>query len=176
MPYLHVPAGIAEEYDSDPEDLPGAVDPDKTVAGKGFDYYDGPEGLVQGESFDPATLDFEGDDMSGLVTKLRSLGYSDVRIQYDGGWDEGFAHFDAALAPDGTADDAATVAGRLTKGDGDLDELAHALAVSLLMEGYGTGEYEMFGAFTADLATGALTDLKDAEPHEHAVVHQSYDE
>ncbi|MFH5803972.1 hypothetical protein [Alienimonas sp. DA493] len=172
---MHVPAEMAEEYGDDPAQLPGGANPDKIIAGKGFDYYGGGEGLTRGSSFDPASLDFDGTPLSGLIAKLRSLGYSAVRIQYDGGWDEGFAHFDAALAPEGTADDAKTVAARLDPADGDLEELAEGLAVRLLGQSYGTGEYEMFGAFTADLANGALTDLPDAEPHEHAVVRQSYD-
>jgi hypothetical protein len=42
-----------------------------------------------------------------------------------------------------------------------LDELSNELAVALLGRGFGTGEYEMFGAFTADFATGELVD----DPH-----------
>lgn len=176
MPYMHVPAEMAEEYGGDPAQLPGGANPDKIVAGKGFDYYGGGEGLVPGNAFDPASLTFDGKDLSGLISRLKTLGYSAVRIQYDGGWDEGFAHFNAALAADGAADAPAAVAARLDPEDGDLEELAEGLAVCLLGHYYGTGEYEIFGAFTADLATGALTDLKDAEPHEHAIVHHSYDE
>ncbi len=39
-----------------------------------------------------------------------------------------------------------------------LDELAHALASRLLGDGFGTGEYELYGVFTADLLTGDITD------------------
>ena len=39
-----------------------------------------------------------------------------------------------------------------------LDELAHELASRLLGDGYGTGEYELYGAFNADLKTGQITD------------------
>ncbi|WP_207622077.1 hypothetical protein [Alienimonas californiensis] len=173
---MHVPAEMAEEYGGDPAQLPGGANPDQIVAGKGFDYFGGGEELVQASSFDPASLEFDGTPLSGLIAKLKSLGYAAVRVKYDGGYDEGFAHFDAALAPDGDGDPPAAVAARLSPEDGDLEELAEGLTVCLLGDYYGTGEYEMFGAFLADLATGALTDLKDAEPHEHAVVHQSYDE
>ena len=44
-----------------------------------------------------------------------------------------------------------------------VDELAHELASRLLGDGYGTGEYQLYGEFTADLKTGRITDLKDVE-------------
>ena len=43
-----------------------------------------------------------------------------------------------------------------------LYELAYELASLLLGEGFGTGEYELYGAFTADLITGEITDDPDA--------------
>jgi hypothetical protein len=43
-----------------------------------------------------------------------------------------------------------------------LDELADLMTSSLLGQGYGTGEYSMYGAITADLKTGAITDDPDA--------------
>ena len=42
------------------------------------------------------------------------------------------------------------------------EELAGELATVLLGRGFGTGEYELYGAFTADLATGDLVDDPDA--------------
>ena len=42
-----------------------------------------------------------------------------------------------------------------------LDELAYELSTRLLGDGYGTGEYELYGAFEADLTTGAIED----DPH-----------
>lgn len=39
-----------------------------------------------------------------------------------------------------------------------LDELAHELASRLLGDGYGTGEYQLYGALTADLRSGAIVD------------------
>jgi hypothetical protein len=44
-----------------------------------------------------------------------------------------------------------------------LDELAQDLASRLLGDGYGTGEYSLYGAFTADLASGQITDHEDVE-------------
>ena len=43
-----------------------------------------------------------------------------------------------------------------------LDELAHEVASRLLGDGYGTGEYQLYGAFTADLRTGEIVDHEDA--------------
>ena len=43
-----------------------------------------------------------------------------------------------------------------------LDELAHELATRLLGSGFGTGEYDLYGAFEADLATGSIEDDPDA--------------
>lgn len=42
-----------------------------------------------------------------------------------------------------------------------LDELAHELASRLLGNGYGTGEYQLYGAFNADLKSGQITDDPD---------------
>ncbi len=44
-----------------------------------------------------------------------------------------------------------------------LDELADAMAGCLLGKGYGTGEYSIYGAFTADLTTGSLIDDANAQ-------------
>jgi hypothetical protein len=49
-----------------------------------------------------------------------------------------------------------------------LDELATELANRLLGEGFGTGECELYGAFTADLQTGELVDDPDARKSEHS--------
>ena len=48
-------------------------------------------------------------------------------------------------------------------GEYALDELAHELASKLLGDGFGTGEYQLYGAFTADLRTGQLVDHEDAQ-------------
>lgn len=39
-----------------------------------------------------------------------------------------------------------------------MDELAQELATKLLGEGFGTGEYQLYGALTADLRTGEIVD------------------
>lgn len=44
-----------------------------------------------------------------------------------------------------------------------LDDLAHTFASRLLGDGFGTGEYQLYGAFTADLKTGQIVDHEDAE-------------
>jgi hypothetical protein len=43
-----------------------------------------------------------------------------------------------------------------------LDELGQAIAEVMLGEGFGTGEYELYGRFTADLLTGQIVDAPDA--------------
>lgn len=45
-----------------------------------------------------------------------------------------------------------------------LYELGNEMASCLLGNGYGTGEYSMYGAITADLVTGELTDERDSVP------------
>jgi len=39
-----------------------------------------------------------------------------------------------------------------------LDELSMELAIPLLGDGFGTGEYELYGAFLADFRTGEIVD------------------
>ncbi len=41
---------------------------------------------------------------------------------------------------------------------GAIDDLANEMVACLLGNGYGTGEYSMYGEVTADLTTGTLTD------------------
>jgi hypothetical protein len=43
-----------------------------------------------------------------------------------------------------------------------LDDLSDEMAACLLGQGYGTGEYSMYGAFTADLSSGTLSDEESA--------------
>jgi len=43
-----------------------------------------------------------------------------------------------------------------------IDELAYDLASGLLGGGFGTGEYQLYGAFTADLVSGEIIDHPDA--------------
>ena len=200
MPFFHVPPELAEEYaefggdDFDPATLPGATDPDRVVDGKGFAFGDE---FVEGDRFNPAGLT----GIASLVLdRLRKREVTAVRVKYDGGY-EGFAHFDAALTPDGEvpaktlveewaavgfaddvralpAADGQTHAAEYLRGlkddarvvDAALFEIADAVAGAMLTDGFGTGEYEMFGAILADLTIGALTDLRDAEPPENGGV------
>ncbi|MDB5325047.1 MAG: hypothetical protein JWM57_616 [Phycisphaerales bacterium] len=63
-------------------------------------------------------------------------------------------------------DDAASYYAKLSDTDVvsmAFDELADALASALLGDGYGTGEYSMYGAFIADLITGQMIDDPRAE-------------
>jgi hypothetical protein len=116
---------------------------------------------------------------------LLALGATQFRVRYDGGFDEGFAHSEYVIL--GERHRRATdVADKLAKTEfvtrvrsaaahrkyglfaADLadklvaryaiDELAHELASKLLGEGYGTGEYQLYGAFTAELQTGEIND------------------
>lgn len=109
-----------------------------------------------------------------FAAALSALGAKQAYIRYDGGNDEGFAWFDHCVMADGSKRDvdqvavsleAAGVAPELKTWGGSsptrnaLDDLiASTWAVKLLGEGYGTGEYVMYGAFSVDLATGLVTD------------------
>jgi hypothetical protein len=44
-----------------------------------------------------------------------------------------------------------------------LDELAYELASKLLGDGFGTGEYQLYGVMTADLTSGQITDDPEAQ-------------
>ena len=173
MPFVH-------SYEPEDESPPA----DRTVAGKGF-YYDG-EFVFGSPRFAPGKLDAA--DAGPALGWLRELGATAVRAKYDGGCDEGFAYLASAETADGTLsiDDLIarwSAGGKVTElpppahpahTEEDrfrwvADEFADALARRFLGEGYGTGEYEMFGEFVADLRTGTFTDLRDAEPRDGAI-------
>jgi hypothetical protein len=137
--------------------------------------------------------------LQGVAAKMYSLlkdfGATRVRVTYDGGNDEGFAHADQVWIgqEQQRIDD---VALHLSKPDivrqvrevaslpkashwydatkiyntdlpsacikRALDELAHAFAQALLGDGFGTGEYQLYGACIADLLSGEITDDSDA--------------
>lgn len=115
-----------------------------------------------------------------IATALHELGATHAYIRYDGGDDEGFAWFDHCIFKDGLRRDADTVAKDLEAGGVEpgieafggrghmrdvLDDvLASMWAVELLGEGYGTGEYVMYGAFSVDLETGLVSDDPDPAP------------
>jgi hypothetical protein len=114
---------------------------------------------------------------------LRTMGITIVRCHYDGGGDEGFADFREAIR-DGEVIGLESLCEQLKEGPvGDvpekswiypdsylaglsridrvrqtLDHFAFGLASQLLGEGYGTGEYTMYGDFRADLRTGEIAD------------------
>jgi hypothetical protein len=121
-----------------------------------------------------------------MLSALLAAGATAFRVSYDGGFDEGFSHPQAVVfgAKERTikqtldevgsaelagelresmkkdkwsADRAKTEPDRAIVTDA-LNDLAHEIASVLLGDGYGTGEYQLYGAFTADLKTGAITD------------------
>jgi hypothetical protein len=101
-------------------------------------------------------------------------------LRYDGGNDEGFAWFVHCVMKDGTQRDADRLAADLeaagvtpqikTWGNNSptrnalSDVVANIWAVSLLGQGYGTGELVLYGAFWVDLKSGLVTDDPDPEP------------
>lgn len=120
---------------------------------------------------------------------LMARGAHKFRVRYDGGYDEGFAHpdyvefegGDRRVTRDLVDELAKTPLGAALRAEWDkrphssapewsdahlvafaLDELGHQMACRLLGDGYGTGEYQLYGAFVADLKTGELTDDPEA--------------
>jgi hypothetical protein len=115
-----------------------------------------------------------------LATAIRDLGGTRAYMRYDGGNDEGFAWFDHCVFRDGSTRDAERLAKDLeTSGfklgmktfsggsavrEGLDDIVATTWSIKLLGQGYGTGEYVMYGAFSVDLETGVATDDPDPAP------------
>jgi hypothetical protein len=123
-----------------------------------------------------------------MIPALREIGARRVYCRYDGGNDEGFAWLDSVELQAGeriNADalgrrlyeiqvqDKLYVAGIANRAGGVLDQeglqdlvrdwLVDEWAPMLLGNGYGTGEYSMYGAFTVDLDACVITDDPDAE-------------
>lgn len=138
-------------------------------------------------SYEPAEAIFEPAQLRELPHRvcevLTEMGATQIRCTYDGGGDEGFAHFGWALIGDEKVEKPALIA-RLMDGplaavslEGHiwssspfsleetigfaLDILGDALAARLLGEGYGTGDYSLEGAFLANLKTGEILDQRD---------------
>jgi hypothetical protein len=131
-----------------------------------------------------------GDGARLMHDALRDAGATAFRVRYDGGFDEGFSHADAVLfgARQASVDEAlgkvsdaklvlalresmkkqpwsadrAESASDAEVLRDALDELAHEIASLLLGDGFGTGEYQLYGALTADLKTGKITDDEKA--------------
>jgi hypothetical protein len=115
-----------------------------------------------------------------FAAEMRTLGTVRVYIRYDGGNDEGFAWFDHCVMEDGSARDADSMAkdleaagiapqmqtwgGRSPTRNALDDLVACTWAIELLGQGYGTGEYVMYGAFWVDLESGLATDDPDPAP------------
>lgn len=111
---------------------------------------------------------------------MKALGAVRAYMRYDGGNDEGFAWFDHCVMKDGTSRDADALAKELEyagltpkmKTWGNRSETRNALddlvagiwAAQLLGQGYGTGEYVMYGAFWVDLETGVASDDPNPDP------------
>jgi hypothetical protein len=177
MPHIRVDADIAEEMFEEA----GVPEDQRSRPPEGFTYEAAEAEFLSG-ALDPVpTL---------LLAALKGLGATTLRVEYDGGYDEGFAHFDYAALPDRRYDlddladklaaspligeiKATAPRGRYSPYQGDdhrqilknaLDDLATTLACRLLGDGFGTGEYELYGAFIADLTTGTLTDDPAATP------------
>ncbi|MFH5803973.1 hypothetical protein [Alienimonas sp. DA493] len=164
--------------------------PDRVIDGEPFLYHPtaGPDGPGRtADRFDPAALprDRPG-DAGRLLDWLRSIGATAVRVTFDGGNDEGFGRFEAALTPDGELSrtelaergavdgtGAAIRAARTREGDlwGPAEYVTEALwnfaeeLVGLYLghPGWGNGPFLLFGAFEADLTIGCFTDLRDVE-------------
>lgn len=142
-----------------------------------------------GANFDPADLPpAERFTLKALLT----MGATDLRVKYDGGHDEGFSHPQFVMFGDSlwTAEDVSTelakspLVGQLREAPRErgqsyykdqtneqvarsaLDALADVIASVLLGEGFGTGEYELYGAFTANLSTGEIADDPHAQKSE----------
>lgn len=174
MPYLR---GDADAFDEILSEMGDDLPPDFADKRPSDDFeYEPAE-----TRFDPAALE---PPARAILDALLARGATTFRVRYDGGYDEGFAHpesitFDQTTRPaEAVADDLATpeIVAQLRKAAASrpynnyedvndttlaryaVDELAHALASKLLGDGYGTGEYQLYGAFTADLRTGQITD------------------
>ncbi|QDT14027.1 hypothetical protein [Alienimonas californiensis] len=172
------------EADEPPEN------PDRVIDGEPFLYHPtaGPDGPGRTAArFEPGALPRERPGEAGrLLDWLRSIGVRAVRVSFDGGNDEGFGRFEAALtsggelsreeladrgAGDGTG--AAIRAERTREGDlwGPAEYVTEALwnfaeeltGLYLGHAGWGNGPFLLFGAFEADLTTGQFTDLRDVE-------------
>lgn len=123
---------------------------------------------------------------STLVPAMKSLGVLRVSCAYDGGNDEGFAWMESCTTAEEslskvelgkrllTTDivrklkDCDLIRGNKQSDDNALisllDEwLAPEWACLLLGDGFGTGPYTMYGAFTVDLQTLMITDDRDAK-------------
>lgn len=175
MPFIRVDAEAFDEIVSevDAEDLPPGFAENR------------PSGDFQ---YEASTARFQPSELSPVaqvaLESLLASGATHFRVRYDGGYDEGFSYPEYVIIGERhrpateVADELAKTAfvSRVRSAAADrryesyakledklvgryaIDELAHALASRLLGDGYGTGEYELYGAFTADLRSGEIKD------------------
>ena len=151
-----------------------------------------PSGSFEYES---TTAQFDSGALRGVAAVMLRLllekGVTEMRVRYDGGNDEGFAHADDTWI-NGERYSASEIAASIAipanvpaiQSSADepggsywgnasahyrqmeprrvisdaLDELAHEVATQLLGQGYGTGEYELYGAATVVFETGQILD------------------
>jgi len=127
-----------------------------------------------------------------MVPALREIGVRRAYCRYDGGNDEGFAWLDRFEMQDGQRVSTDTMASRLhemrvqerlyaaefmKRAEGASDDevrgeikslatdwLCTYWASMLLGDGFGTGEYSMYGAFVVDLERCTIIDDRDATP------------
>lgn len=122
-------------------------------------------------------------DSRQVFDVLREIGAKIVYCRYNGGYDEGFAHFDRVELEDKTVS-LKELKPQLAEGllgsktseyfsyyreepskeqrvNFFLEMFADELAINLLGNGYGTGEYSMKGSFRANLETGEIIDEQE---------------
>jgi hypothetical protein len=150
-------------------------------------YFEYPD--QQQHEYERASGQFTPDELEADARRgyevLREVGVQTVYCSYNGGYDEGFAHFDAVELQSETIEldelKLRLAGGMLSSGTSEelqnydsnrepwtnqgvdfyLESFANELAIRLLGSGYGTGEYSMRGSFKADLATGAIIDEQE---------------
>lgn len=119
------------------------------------------------------------------VPALVEIGGTVVHCCYDGGNDEGFAWFHSLETCNGRWNEHEVIAALSRIGlseklgaeaslshdssgdpdlDGFLDALAGAWAMFLLSPGFGTGQYQMYGAFKVNLLSLTISDDPQARP------------
>lgn len=180
MPRYTISPETMAEYSAEYAEIEGAEEHEFNTDGTertpdgGFSHYEPGE-----TTFDPGNLN---DEARRTYDALRSIGIHTLRVRYDGGHDEGFSHFEAAqsddqlfslqglieaakigpLGEDGTElhvwNEKDTEISRAQWAQSALWNLCEELALRLLGRGYGTGEFSLYGRFTADLRSGRIVD------------------
>jgi hypothetical protein len=129
-----------------------------------------------------------------VIPELEKAGVRRAYCRYDGGYDEEFAWADYFELQDGgrigpndlaTRLQGARLPDRLYAAEGTrrqafqqtemdiVNRLCSEWAALLMGEGFGTGEFSMYGAFTADLETRMVTDNRVPDPEGHKASKQA---